>query len=191
MRMIAVVALALLTWGSQSSAQPGAVVVSSDPGLWDCGIPDAGEGLAQYFVLHILTAGSTGVSFSAPLPSCHTGAWLSDTPAFPSAVGDSQTGVTITWGACLAAPIVILTMNVMTKGTTPDCCLFCVRPATGKSSVEARDCALAWLPSMGQPNLINYTAGACVSCSHLGNCDDPLPVEPSTWGMLKALYVSE
>ena len=68
--------------------------------------------------------GFTGVEFSAPLPDCFQGLFLSEyTPLGMIALGDSQSGIDIASPTCLEEPTVVLTMTVFANAP-PDCCAF-------------------------------------------------------------------
>ena len=83
------------------------------------------------------------------------GLYLSDTAVFPVTIGSSQTGVAIGYGACLAAPIHILSINVFCQGLTPPCCYYSVLPdpQTLSGQIEVVDCAnnllVGFLPADG------------------------------------------
>jgi hypothetical protein len=114
---------------------------------------------------------------------------MSDTATFPSTTGDSQHGVTVNYGACLFSPILVLTINVQTYGTTPECCCYPLAPNPDALSgaIEVVDCAdqTQYLAG-GHGSFVNgdFCAGNDGAC----DCDATLPVEPTTWGQIKALY---
>ncbi|MEJ2720563.1 MAG: hypothetical protein P8181_05410, partial [bacterium] len=70
-------------------------------------------------VVHTATPGAIACQFSAPLPECFVGSYVSDTSVFPVTIGNSQLFVSIGYCVCLAAPIHVLTINLLVEGSTP------------------------------------------------------------------------
>ncbi|MEJ2720017.1 MAG: BACON domain-containing carbohydrate-binding protein [bacterium] len=124
-------------------AQNGAICLFADPAGTDCSLTDDGPGMLTVYVVHMLTPGALASQFSAPMPLCMTGAtWLSDTPVFPVTIGDSQTGVSVGYGTCQAAPIHILTINYQVSGATETDCAYWVQTDPTLEHIETVDCDL-------------------------------------------------
>jgi len=147
--------------------------------------PPPAQVLALY-VVHVNHNGATGVRFSALKPPCFNAVFLGDTPQFVEiSGGSSQTGVTVTYGACLPAPVTVLIMNFLVLGTTPPCCYYHVLadPANPSGHIEAADCASQVWSISETPAIISATP----------NCYDgvcyPVPVDETTWGHVKAMFV--
>jgi hypothetical protein len=167
---------------------PGDVDLAADPtGLYDeiADVPPAG--LKPIYIVVACWWGSaregtTGVRFSAPKPACYDAIWLSDTNVFPIVIGNSQTGVSVSFGACLSYPIHVMTMNFSAQGTTRPCCYYWVRPDPAASSgrIEGSDCDAEVVYLTGGATIINRLPGGC-----------PVPVEETTWGRVKSLYATE
>jgi len=136
------VALVILT--AIGSAYGLEVKIYADPAAAEAQIFDNGPGIVPLYVIATQYFGLTGVQFSAPLPSCFTGAvWVGDTHVFPLHVGNSQAGVAIGWDECLQAPVHVLTINVLAQGLTETCCPYPVLPdpMVISGQVEGSDCA--------------------------------------------------
>ena len=152
----------------------------------DCNIVDAAPGLLPVYAVHVQDApgGPTMIAsqFKSAIPACFTGTWLSDTAIYPVTVGNSQNGVAIGYGVCIATPVHVLTINVFASGTTPACCVWPVEgdPNIPSGQVEFVDCDNALLVGVGQSGIINAD-GTCP-------CADIVAVEDATWGKIKALY---
>ena len=141
---------------------PGATIAilpagsGGDPGV--CQLEDV-PGLCTYEVwFYPPPGGATVVSFSAPVPPCAPLLiWLFDTSPLPVVIGNSQTGVAIGFGACLEAPIHVLTINYFCQGLTPPCCeypvLFDPNSVTGE--IEWVDCDFNLLTGTSSTNVIN------------------------------------
>jgi hypothetical protein len=114
---------------STASAQVGQLCLFSDPQGTDCAIRDTAPGILHVCVVHTQAVGVSSVTFSAPKPACMVGAtWLSDTHLFPVAIGDSQHGLAVGYGACLSSPIHVMTINYLVQGTTTADCPYQVLP---------------------------------------------------------------
>jgi hypothetical protein len=156
------------------------VVLSSDRTGTSCNLADRTGGICAYYVVHMEAIGATAVSFSAPVPSCFSGTWLSDTPTYPVTLGNSQSGVSVGYGSCLSSPIHVLTISFFCQGTTGDCCEYRVlpRPDALSGQVEVVDCSETLMYGSGGRAVINGNPG----------CPCGESSEDSTWGRVKTLY---
>ena len=173
--------LVLMLSASMAFAQGGSIGVFADAGGTSCNLTDAGVGLLSFYVVHTLTPGATAAQFYAPMPACMLGAtYLSDGGVFPVTIGDSQNGVAIGYGACMAAPIHILTINIFGAGTTTPCCYYEVKPdpLVASGQIEVVDCAENLLFATGGEGTINPDA----------TCQCDVPVQDTTWGQIKSFY---
>jgi hypothetical protein len=174
-------ACVLLLAASLVFAQGGAIMLFSDPQGFECDLFDRVPGLCAYYVVHVATAGARASQWAAPKPACFLAAFLSDTPWWPIVIGNSQTGISIGYGACLAAPIHILTINFFCQGLTGDCCLYEVVPDPNapQGQILVVDCDENLIFGHGGTSVINPTASCCCNCT---------PTKESTWGKVKSLY---
>lgn len=184
MKTVLLSVLVLMFAATLAFAQSGSVGIFNDMVGGDCNLPDAAPGLTPYYVVHVLTMGSTACQFMAPKPACATSTYLSDGAVFPVTVGNSQTGVSIGYGTCRVGPIHVLTMNFFTTGTTPQCCYYKVmcdplgQDACASGLIDVVDCSFEPALAAAGTGIINANA----SCL----CD--VPVEATNWGRVKALY---
>jgi hypothetical protein len=123
-------------------AQYAWVGLWEDPSATTCGITDQSAGWKPIYVVVSESSGITATQFSAPKPSCFPATFLSDTQVFPVTLGNSQTGVSIGFGACKTSRVHCLTMNYFTTGTTEGCCPYRVlpHPSVESGEVEFADC---------------------------------------------------
>jgi hypothetical protein len=129
-----------------------------------------------------------GIShFVVGIPECWTGAtWVADEPA-PGLNGFSSTqnefwGLEITWGDCRDLPVYLGKIVFATTGQSQPCCkLEITRPIVeqGPITMECTTPVVVWLVE---------TRGAIINGNPDCPCDEPIPVEQSTWGAIKALY---
>jgi hypothetical protein len=181
MKRAALLTVAMLCVASLVFAQGGTIGAFSDMGGTDCYITDGVAGLLPIYIVHVNTPGATASQFYAPTPACMVGAtFLSDSPSFPVAIGGSQTGIAIAYGACLSAPIHVLTIQYFAAGLTSPCCYFDVLPdpAVPSGQIEVVDCVETIVFATGQSGLINTD----------GTCECGVPTQDTTWGKMKSLY---
>ena len=165
----------------------GTLGVYADMSGIDCNIVDNAPGLLTVHVVHTLTGGSFAMQFSAPVPGCAVGmTWLFDTKPFGVTIGDSQTGAAIGYGACLGAPILVMSINYMTSGLTPACCAYPVLGWPGSLEdpyIVTTDCSHDLQLVSGATTVINGDA----SCP----CMLTVRTEETTWGKVKSLYATD
>lgn len=185
MKRLLLVALFLAIVAGTAFAQPrpGMIGISADPDGTSCNIYDAVPGLVSMYVVHLYGEEVTSSTWVARTPLCNAMTYLQDTAVFPGTSGNSQTGVTIQYGACWSSPIHILTVNWIGQGTTPDCCPFVIvpHPLAASGQIETDDCDSNLMYATGFGAHVN-PSGNCI------NCWTPFPVEETTWGQVKALY---
>ncbi len=162
-----------------SAASGDTIGLFADPGGTDCQINDGQPGLLSIFVVHIATDGAIASEFSAPMPACMVGAtYLSDSCPF-LCTGNSQTGTSRGYGACLSGTIHVLTMSFFVQGTTELCCAYPVLPHPD-FGLNVFDCDNNPMPGQASAAVVNGDA----TCP----CQALVPVEATTWGAVKAFY---
>lgn len=196
-RLLPVVFL-LLVLVSPAFGQAGYISIFGDHSGIDCGLPDVAPGLATYYIFHHATPGATACQFWAPTPWCMDAIYLQDTIVFPVTLGDSQTGVSIGYGSCLAGPIHVLSILAFGQGLTPKCCCYFIypHPASTTGDIQVVDCEENLLSATGGLGYFNpdyIECGCWISAPNsvdglYGCINDPIPVKDVTWGKVKALY---
>jgi hypothetical protein len=156
--------LLLLALARSAVAQfPGTITLSANDTGTSCGVEDR-FGLVSVYVVHAYTTGALGCRFSAPLPDCWIGAtWLSDTNAFPYVNGNSQTGVSVAYGTCRSAPILVMTIFVFSIGSAQPCCPYFVFRDSSTSLYGAHvvTCAMDTVSTIGGGTLVNAVVNQC------------------------------
>ena len=165
------------------NAQPGQIGVYADAAGAQCDIFYGNYGLTWFYIVHTATTGARGVRFSAPAPVCLAEAqWVYDQSPYTITAGDSQNGVTVSYGSCVSSPIHVLSIPYFSVGLgAPPCCLYPVLPDPGAASgqIEVVDCEGATVLAEGLVSTVN------------GNATCPcgiVPTASTTWGQIKALY---
>ena len=180
-------------------AQAGYIGIFSDPGGTDCGLVDAAPGLAIAYVVHVNTPGATASQFRVASGDGFDCLWLGENSPFPIVIGNSQDGISIAYGACLASPIHILSINYFCQGLSETCSwlYICPDPLAPTGLIEVVDCNQQKLIASGGVLWVNpdwVTCGCWINASGSKSpsaspvCTPPVPVEPSTWGAVKSLY---
>ncbi|HET6350125.1 MAG TPA: hypothetical protein VFH88_13680 [Candidatus Krumholzibacteria bacterium] len=150
--------------------------IYSDPAFTTCTLTDASPGVVNVYVTET-TYEATGVRFRIAPSAGFTGVWLSETSPFVT-LGTSLNDLSIVYPACAIGTFPVLTVTYQLYGTST-CSALDIAPAEGFTLPICAPCA-------GE--------GACVgnislhvNCAGSFDCN-PLAVEPTTWGSVKALY---
>ena len=183
--------LALLLTGPTAQAVGGYIGVYVIPEEGWCSLRDQVPGLTNYFV--VANTGdrditTRSITFSAPKPECSTMEYLQDSHHWPMTTGNSQTEVSITYNTCQpAGPIVLTTIHFWGYGTTPPCCMYGIMPVPSVGFARTVDCDGNELEVTRLCHAINSDP-TCRCGRGFDFCPEIVPVEPSTWGRVKALY---
>ena len=138
-----------------ASAQTGMLCLYSDPNGTNCSINDPGPGLISVYVIHSFASDVTGVRFSAPVPECMNAVYLGDQYAFPLIIGNTQTGVTVSYQSCLSSPINVVTMAIFGQGLSESDCPFSVLPHPDDGRIVVADCNDNELDGGGGTTFVN------------------------------------
>lgn len=130
----------------------------------------AGQFSSTATVMHRSTTGATGSRFKVTFP-VGTAFFGFNTPYVP--VGALNTDLSLGYGSCLQGWFVLGTINAIYAAGTG-----VVEKADLQPIILYTDCVFAELPATGGI----FTVGSSSFCGQ------STPVEPSTWGSVKALY---
>jgi len=185
--LLAVVLTAMLA--APAAAQYGNIGVYSEPGGCNCDIYDTGPAVVVdvYVVHRYIYEGVQGSSFIVTGDPGMTMIFLAEYPIGGPIfiLGNIVDGYTVSYGSCLTGGLAIMRISYLSLGTSVPCSMLEVSPAptsvTGQ--VEVWDCGDVVHPAGGGVAMVNP-----LGC----HCSDPfcqpVPVEESTWGGIKALY---
>jgi hypothetical protein len=178
MKIASVIAILLCTLPVSSFAE-NRIELFTDVNHSSCEISDQG-GIKTLHVFLTGTNTATLAAFRARVPSCWTGAtWLFDDTQYVS-VGNSQQEISVAFGLCLAPPVHVAEINIMTSGAAPQCCEMHIEQPIDFALMFV-DCGFAETPvNPGQHVTVNPTE----QCP----CMNPIRTESSTWGKVKSLY---
>jgi len=201
----AVLALVLLLFGSAAYASTHRLAFYADRELTSCNLVAVTPGLLG---VHIVLEGDgliSSLTFRAVKPACMRSAvWVADAWALDGgqglqAPGNSQDA----WGAdvvikngCQPAPIYLgQILYLLTEPTAP-CCVYEPGPYLGPFLGGDPAINIAVVdkcnPPPGIPVDLEFetatSKGLIMNADATCPCQQPLPVRPSTWGSVKALY---
>lgn len=180
--MVLVLAVSAGLADAQVNPAAGRIGIFNDAGASNCVFTQPGAGnLFQVYIVHVEnTLGITGVTFQAVKPACLNALWLNDTNVFSVVIGNTQTGYNVGYGACRTGNVHICTMNFLSQGASPTCCVYYVldEPNIPGPYYEFSDCDF---------NLVY--GGAKAGMTNPGTCTcESIPTQDSSWGQIKALY---
>ena len=181
MKKLLLISLALLFVGSNAFAQAGAIGMFVDAGTYvDCTGDDVGAALVPVYVVHHLTPGATAVQFRVVPMAGFACVYTGEIIHVPVSIGNTQAGISASYGGCLPAPILIATINYFCQGMSPTCSYLEVipDPAAPSGTIEVIDCSFVKL--VGNGGVLNW--------NNDGSCDCYDPVKNTSWGGVKALY---
>ena len=115
--------------------------------------------MTYYVVARQRVGGIGGVRFAAPIPPCLGANYLGESSPFGSTLGDSQTGITISFGDCVTDnTILLLSLDVLQiPGAATTCCPLQIVPDPNEPSgaVIFMSCALEESPAEGRLGWLN------------------------------------
>jgi hypothetical protein len=188
MLKIRILIVSILLSGGPASGQINTINLYGDTLHTDCSIAhEWGQIAIVAHVFHYSSSGAMSSRFSAPDPGCFIeGTYARDIAVFPATTGNSQTGITINYGACLTGWIFVLSIIYMdvTGLGSPDCCAYPVLadPSAPSGQIEILDCSNNVVPGGGISGIVNGTP----QCP----CDIVTGIFEyhNTWGRIKSLY---
>jgi len=199
-RLLRFLALLTLLCPAVAGAQGYAITVWSDIPGTDCYLEDRVPGIVDLYVFHEMGAApASGSEFRLAQDASVTLLWLSEQIlGGPIWISDTRTGVRIAYAGCVPDRLHIATVSYFGVATSGVCGELGVCPALSASEEVGYDCA-------EQPHVIgagrvhvnsDYTTCLCdigpsaasAARAAWSFCDLPVPVEPTTWGRVKALY---
>jgi hypothetical protein len=166
----------------QNAASVSRITLYADAASTACTLADDEPRLADVFVVHeIGTDNSYLVNFRLTASAGFTGAWVEDAlPAGMFAIGTSPDGITIDYRACRTGDASILRVTYQLFGTSSPCSFLQVSAPPGVDFIEAWDCSF-WRDDLPGGKLLMNPNETCP-------CEEPVPVQETTWGGVKALY---
>jgi hypothetical protein len=188
---------------SSPEASYDGIDVFSDPGGTNCAFYDGGPVLIPVYVFHSSTYGTRGAHFRLNVDNLGW-TFLGESSDILRIAGKSIEGITMCYDDCRYGTYHVLTVNFFGSGMAPVCSQVTIDPYPG-AGVEAVDCdGNVTYPVAGSgvvnPDVYCFcticAAGKEAACAtkpgperdSASNFCGAVPVEQTTWGMIKALY---
>jgi hypothetical protein len=185
MKTVLILSICVLLFADTTYGQAGAIGLYVDaPTYVDCYYTDAAPALVPVYVVHKLTPGATASQFMVAAFDGFNCTYTGEIIAAPVSIGSTQTGLSASYGGCMAGDILIATINYFCMGTSPNCARLQVvpDPAAPTGHIEVVDCAFVKLIATGLGFVFNEDG----SCNHYLFCH--ISTKNTSWGRVKALY---
>ena len=181
MKRIVLVSIALLAFATAAFAQPGAVLLWDDLAFTSCDAVSP-AGVLTVYVTHEGHPGAKAVQYALSEDTGGSIIYLADVNNFALVIGNSQAGIAVSYGGCVAGQIHVQNVlySVISNPTACTGITVVPDPAAPSGGIEGVNCADVKV----QPN------GSFLSFNDDGSCQcgEIVPVEATSWGRLKALY---
>lgn len=167
--------------------QPTRIEMFASEDRSSCKLTDNGNGLQSVYLFQTGDASGTAVQFKARIPDCWTGAtWVADRIATPYlSLGNSQSDLSVAYTRCEEPPILIARIDYFSTGQSSPCCNLEITAAPHTDGVTVVGCDFApHIAEVGHIVVVNETA----ACPCGEPATDPVSVEKTTWGRIKAMY---
>jgi hypothetical protein len=177
---LAVIGVSSLAYGQDV----GSIDIFSDAAFTNCNIaaPPAGTFVVYVAQTHV-GDGTTAVQFKIDHPP--TFSVLAESSPFALVLGDSDTGIAISYTTCQTGTFLILTITYLAEDVSAPCGLMTIAPdpdATGGGDrIKFVDCNDNQHYDLTQAGQARVNPDVTCTCNYL-------PVQETTWGGIKALY---
>jgi len=186
--------ICVLLVATAAFGQTDIIFPSSNPVYLDCNLTDGSTDVITIYIIHEFTPGTAASRFRVAPGGGFGCIWLGDFSPFLM-LGNSQNGISISYGACYQSPVLILEVRYLCTGISETCSWLTICPDLDALSgkIEAVDCHENLLFINGTTLWVNADPNLC-GCALGGptnpavTCQGPVPVEDSSWGAIKSLY---
>ena len=185
MKNVLVLSAIVLLCATSVYGQAGYIGLYLDaPTYLDCRYDDTVPALLPIYVVHMWTPGSTASQFMVAGRDGFNCTYTGEIIAAPVSIGNTQTGLSASYGGCMAGNILIATINYFCMGTSPNCAYLEVvpDPAAPTGQIEVVDCAFVKHITIG----VKFVFNEDDTCSYFRWCD--VPTKNTSWGQVKVLY---
>ena len=165
------------------------ITAYSDPAGNMCTLADNGEQALQVYVVHSVGSNPLGVvaaDFRVVASSGFAADYVGENiePGF-LVLGDLRSGIQIAYALCVSGSFLVATITYQGHGTSQPCSAIEIQPhpQAPSGAIEVMDCYFDTARASTLGSLyVNVEEGACAPWCN------PVSVESSTWGRVKALY---
>jgi len=122
MKKVLVLSFCILLCTAAAYGQAGFIGLYVDsPAYVDCYPNDTAPALVPIYVVHKWTPGATASQFMIEAGNGFNCTYTGEIIAVPVSIGNTQTGLSASYGSCMASDILIATINYFCTGTSPPC----------------------------------------------------------------------
>jgi len=166
--------------------------LSADNFQYFCNEQD-GPGLVTVHVLMEFNLGSVASRFRIQASPEVTWSYISETPSFPTFLGNTQEGITVCFDQCLQGSTEIVAIQYMAYGTSAICTGgVSIVPHPVAETVEVVDCSGSASAAFTRSLVVGGICECPLSHKYPGTAQvfdcRPLATRVTTWGAVKALY---
>jgi hypothetical protein len=162
-----------------------------------CTLLDNSPGMRTLQVSHLPNPGTISSRFRIVADPGVTMTYVSETIHVASWLGNTKDGIALCYGSCLGGDNLLVTVNYMSFGTSDNCSHIRIVPHPDAETVDAVRCDAVPVGSFVQDLYVQAVPGDC-GCPLLHTFEGrpsalgctPTPVQTTTWGGIKALYMN-
>ena len=172
----------LLSVPAAALGQAGYIGLYADPAGTECTVADRGGGEINVYVIHKATSGAAASQWKIVSDGGFDMTYVGETWS-TTAMGNTQAGVSTSYGSCMGSPILLCTVTYISHGASPSCSSLEVvpDPASVTGTIEVVDCSSHKSSGSGGRLYVNPD-GSC-PCGQASN-----NVQSTDWGRIKAMF---
>jgi hypothetical protein len=178
--LIILTSLLVLSAGA-AFGQAGYIGLYADPEGINCSVSDDGSGQVTAYVIHRAASGTTGSQWKIEASDGFDMTYVGESLSYV-AMGNTQSGISMSYGSCLGSQILLCTITYVSNGSSSPCSYLQVvaDPNSDSGAIEVMNCASQKNPGNGSRLYVNPD-GSCA-------CGQVNPIEETDWGRIKAMF---
>jgi hypothetical protein len=171
----------LLAVPATALGQAGHIGLFADPAGTECTLSDRGGGEVNVYVVHKATSGAAASQWKIVSDGGFAMTYVGETWS-TAAMGNTQSGVSTSYGACMGSPVLLCTVTYISHGASPSCSSLQVvpDPSSVTGTIEVVDCSSNRLSAAG--GRLNVNPDGSCPCGQASN------VRETDWGRIKAMF---
>lgn len=162
-----------------------------------CSVHDNTVGMRTVHVIHFPNPGTTASRFKLVADAGVSMTYVSETNHVGTAMGNTQEGIAVCYGSCLAGADLLVSVSYMAFGTSENCSQIRIVPHPSAETVDAIRCDNTPVGSYVSDLYVTAVLGDCgcppihafQGSPSLFGCQ-ATPTQASSWGAIKALYMN-
>ncbi len=180
MRLVLSISISLLLLGGVAAAQTEEIALFVDTNYEQCKLVDTTPGTVNVYVVHKSGGGAMSAQFKLQASSGVYLSYLGEVPAFAATIGNTQSGISLGYGACKYSEFLVTTVAYYASGNSAKCATIWVvaDPAAPTGTIEIVNCSATKLRGAGSRLVINSD----------GTCECGPTTTDTNWGKIKNIY---